>query len=106
MPSNQNNMPDPPVPPEKHFESEVGKKEERKIKARKGPGFNIWFGLGMMGLIGWSVSVPMLIGIAIGVWLDATLHTRYSWTLMCLFIGVVLGCLNAWFWIKRQGGQP
>ena len=30
----------------------------------------VWFGLGMMGLIGWSVAVPTLLGAALGLWLD------------------------------------
>ena len=30
----------------------------------------VWFGLGMMGLIGWSVVVPTLLGAALGIWLD------------------------------------
>jgi ATP synthase protein I len=30
----------------------------------------VWFGLGMMGLIGWSVAIPTLLGAALGLWLD------------------------------------
>jgi predicted F0F1-ATPase subunit len=35
----------------------------------------VWFGLGMMGLIGWSVAVPTLLGAALGLWLDSR-HPR------------------------------
>jgi predicted F0F1-ATPase subunit len=35
------------------------------------PTQGVWFGLGMMGLIGWSVVVPTLLGAALGIWLDA-----------------------------------
>jgi len=83
----------------------IGTKEARKIKARREKDRSIWFGLGMFGLIGWSVAVPTLIGIAIGVWIDTKWPSRFSWTLMLLFIGVVLGCLNAWRWVKRESGQ-
>ena len=46
--------------------------------------------------------IPTLIGVAAGVWIDKTFGSRYSWTLMGLSIGVVLGCLNAWYWVNRE----
>jgi ATP synthase protein I len=82
----------------------VGIKEARKIKARRqrGRGRGVWFGLGMFGLVGWSVAIPALIGIGLGVWIDLKWPSRYSWTLMLLVIGILLGCVNAWFWIKKE----
>jgi len=80
----------------------VGKKEARKIEARKKKDRGVWFGLGMFGLVGWAVAIPTLIGIAVGVWIDQSLTGPYSWTLMGLFIGVIVGCLNAWYWVNRE----
>lgn len=80
----------------------VGEKEARKIRARQEKDRSVWFGLGMFGLVGWSVAIPTLIGIAVGIWIDATWPSSYSWTLMLLFVGVVVGCLNAWYWVKRE----
>jgi ATP synthase protein I len=34
--------------------------------------------------------------------LDKTSPGRFSWTLMCLLIGVIVGCLNAWYWVNRE----
>lgn len=62
----------------------------------------IWFGLGMFGLVGWSVIIPTMAGLAVGIWIDATWPSPYSWTLMCLIMGVGLGCYNAWHWIGRE----
>jgi ATP synthase protein I len=97
------------------LEKQVGAKESRKMKGRRekdrsiwfGLGRrekdrSIWFGLGMFGLIGWSVAIPTLIGVAVGIWIDNTWPSRFSWTLMLLFIGVILGCVNAWYWVKRE----
>lgn len=81
---------------------EVGRKEKRKIKARKSPERSIWFGFGMFGLIGWSVAVPMLLGTALGLWLDRHHPAEYSWTLTMLLVGLVIGCLNAWFWVEKE----
>jgi ATP synthase protein I len=79
----------------------VGKKAERKLKARRDTG-GVWFGLGMMGLIGWSVVVPTLLGAMLGVWLDRHQAGRYSWTLALLAAGLVLGCANAWRWVANE----
>ncbi len=86
------------------FEREVETKEARKLKARREREQNrrVWFGLGMFGLVGWSVAIPTLIGIALGIWLDMTFPSRFSWTIMLMFIGVILGCLNAWYWVKKE----
>lgn len=90
---------------EKEWEETVGSKETRKIEGRNRKDRSILFGLGMFGLVGWSVAIPTVIGIAIGVWIDAQTESRYSWTLMLLFAGVALGCLNAWLWVKRESEQ-
>ncbi len=84
------------------FSEEVGKKEKRRIKAKKNKAKSIWFGLGMFGLVGWAVSVPTLIGIAVGLWIDNKWPGPISWTLVFLFFGIVLGCLNAWFWVAKE----
>ncbi|HPF13148.1 MAG: AtpZ/AtpI family protein [Planctomycetes bacterium] len=81
---------------------EVGMRAERKIHARKNPHPGIWLGLGMMGLIGWSVSIPTLVGAAIGIWLDKHYPGGRSWTLALLVAGLTLGCFQAWLWVRRE----
>ena len=84
------------------FSREVGAQATRKMKARRGDQRSTWFGLGLSGLIGWSVSTPTLIGTAVGIWIDKTYPGPYSWTLMLLVIGLIIGCLNAWHWVKSE----
>jgi ATP synthase protein I len=84
------------------LEQEVAAKQERKARARQEGDQSAWFGLGMFGLVGWSVTVPALIGVAIGVWIDERWPSRFSWTLMLLVLGVAVGCLNAWWWVQRE----
>ncbi|MGA8660489.1 MAG: AtpZ/AtpI family protein [Chthoniobacterales bacterium] len=84
------------------FSREVGRKANRKLKARSGKQKSIWLGLGMLGVIGWVVTIPTLLGIALGFWIDQHFPSRYSWTLMLLFIGLVCGCLNAWYWVENE----
>lgn len=89
----------------KELSKEIQTKEERKLKARREKDRGVWFGLGMFGLVGWSVAVPTVIGVAVGVWIDKTWPGPYSWTLMGLVLGVVVGCINAWYWVKRESGR-
>jgi ATP synthase protein I len=88
------------------FTDRVDKKAARKIRVRREPDQTIWFGLGVFGLVGWSVAIPTLIGVALGLWIDATWPSRYSWALMLLIAGVMFGCMNAWFWVRKAGMYP
>ena len=83
------------------FQHQIAHKSDRKIKARRETQ-NIWVGLRMFGMVGWSVVFPTLLGIGLGVWLDSHVESKYSWTLMLLLIGVALGCFNAWYWISKE----
>ncbi len=87
---------------ESTFSRQVGAQAARKLKARGRKEKNIWFGLGMSGLVGWTVAVPTLIGAAIGLWIDDRYPSRYSWTLMLLMTGLLIGCLNAWHWVSLE----
>jgi ATP synthase protein I len=84
------------------FADQVGVKVLRKLKARRNPAPGVWFGLGMMGLIGWSVVVPTLLGAALGIWLDGRYPGTHSWTLALLMAGLVIGCWNAWHWVVEE----
>jgi len=83
---------------------ELERKATRKLRARREGDRGVWFGLGMMGVVGWSVAVPTVLGVAAGVWLDRRSAGGVSWTLTGLVVGLAMGCLNAWFWIRREGG--
>ena len=81
---------------------EVGAKAARKLRAQRHVTRTVWFGLGMMGLIGWSVAIPTLLGAALGLWLDRRYPGGHSWTLALLVAGLAIGCLNAWRWIAKE----
>ncbi|GAB4144404.1 MAG: AtpZ/AtpI family protein [Sphingomonadales bacterium] len=81
---------------------EIGRSASRKQRARLRRDRGIWFGLGMFGLVGWAIAIPTLLGVALGMWLDARVPADFSWTLALLLAGVTLGCLNAWYWVKRE----
>ena len=80
-------------------------KEKRKLRSRLTTEPDIWFWLGMFGLVGWSVAVPALIGVALGLWLDETWPMRFSWALTLLAVGVAIGCWNAWRWVRQESSN-
>ncbi len=81
---------------------EVEHRAQRKLRARRERDAGIWFSLGMFGLVGWSVAVPTLAATALGIWIDKTWPSRVSWTLTLLLLGIVVGCFNAWYWVRRE----
>ena len=85
------------------FSERIGAQAARKLKARRDASRGVWSGLGMMGLIGWSVVIPTLLGAALGLWLDDRHPGDHPWTLALLMAGLSIGCLNAWHWVARQG---
>jgi ATP synthase protein I len=88
--------------PSDRLAEQVGAKAERKLRARRDGAPGVWSGLGMMGLIGWSVVVPTLLGAALGLWIDSHHPGNHPWSLALLMAGLVLGCLNAWRWVAQQ----
>lgn len=90
-----------PVQPSSLAE-QVGVKAARKLKAKRNATPGVWFGLGLMGVIGWSVVVPTLLGAALGLWLDRHYPGGRSWTLALLVAGLTLGCFNAWHWVSKE----
>ena len=80
----------------------VGRKEKRKQHARAAGDRGITHGLGMFGMVGWSVTVPTLLGLGLGVWIDSRYGGQYSWTLMLMILGLVTGLLTAWYWVQRE----
>ena len=98
-------MADPSIKPlkkESGLAAQIGVKAARKLKARRNPAPGVWSGLGLMGVIGWSVVVPTLLGAALGLWLDRRYPGGRSWTLALLVAGLTLGCLNAWRWVSQE----
>ena len=78
---------------------EVGSKQERMVRARREKK-ELWSSMAILGVVGWSVAVPILIGVAAGLWLDHHWPSRFSWTLMLLIAGLVIGCAHAWLRVK------
>jgi ATP synthase protein I len=84
------------------FPDQVAAKVARKLKAHRNPQQGVWLGLGMSGLIGWSIAGPTFLGAMIGYWWDRRHPGAHSWTLALLAAGLVVGCAIAWHWMVLE----
>ncbi len=87
---------------QKKFSQMIESKEKRRLKEKGKSKRGVLYGLGMFGLVGWSVVVPTLAGALLGFWLDKRFHGTQSWTLTFLLIGLIIGCISAWHWVSRK----
>ncbi len=90
--------------PEEELLQEIKKQSKSKIKSEK-EGSEIMFGIGLFGIVGWSIAIPTLLGIALGIYLDKKYSQKFSWTITLLFVGVIMGSFNAWRWIKEKSEE-
>ena len=58
--------------------------------------------VGQIGVLGWIIVAPTLIGLFIGRWLDHRFGTGIFWSAPLLLVGVVIGCWSAWKWMHKQ----
>ena len=58
--------------------------------------------VGQIGVLGWIIVAPTLIGLFIGRWIDRWLGTGIFWSAPLLLVGVVIGCWSAWRWMHQQ----
>jgi len=79
----------------------IGDKENRKLETKQ-DNRSVWYGLGLFGMIGWSIAVPTVLGIALGIWLDKNYDNDFSWTISLLVAGLMIGCVFAWNWIQKE----
>ena len=91
-----------PSASERRFEQDVARKATRRARGEREGDQSICFSLGLFGLVGWSVAIPTLLGLASGIWIDSRWPGRVSWTLTLLFVGIALGCANAWYWVTHE----
>jgi ATP synthase protein I len=75
---------------------------ERERNARDEPEPSLGSRLGQIGILGWSIVVPTLLGLAIGHWLDKHFHTGVFFAAPLLMAGAAFGLWSAWKWMHRQ----
>jgi ATP synthase protein I len=77
------------------------RRERRRHWLREGEPSMAGF-VGQIGVLGWIIVAPTLIGLFIGRWLDHRFGTGIFWSAPLLLVGVVIGCWSAWKWMHKQ----
>jgi ATP synthase protein I len=74
----------------------------RERAGREEPEPSLGARLGQIGILGWTIVVPMLLGRAPGHWLDRHFGTRVFFSAPLLMVGAGVGLWSAWKWMHRQ----
>jgi len=80
--------------------TEVRRRGERHGRWLRSGEFTVSRRLAQIGVLGWIIVVPMLVGMFGGRWLDARYGTGLFWTGPLLMLGAGLGCWSAWRWMQ------
>lgn len=75
---------------------------ERAQQGREDPEPSLGERLGQIGVLGWTVVVPMLLALFFGRWLDRKLDTGIFFSAPLLMLGAALGFWFAWRWMHRR----
>ena len=94
--------PDRPLSDEDPLLKEVRLRTRRELDWVKNGEPSVARRLSQIGVLGWMIVTPMLIGVFLGRWIDAKFGTGIFWTAPLLMLGVALGCWSAWKWMKSE----
>ena len=92
----------PERPPPNEMADAARKRQERRKRWEREGEPSVMRFVGQIGVLGWIIVVPTLIGLFIGRWLDHKFGTGIFWSAPLLLLGVLIGCWSAWRWMHRQ----
>lgn len=78
---------------------------EREKRGKETPEPSLGARLGQMGILGWTIVVPTLLGLVVGRWLDTQFSTGIMFAAALLMLGSAFGLWSAWRWMHRAGGS-
>jgi len=81
------------------LEDAVRRRAERQDRAQREGEPTLAVQLARVGVLGWIVVVPTVLGVLAGRWLDARFDSGLTWTGALLLAGLALGCWSGWRWM-------
>lgn len=90
-----------PRPPDGMAEA-ARKEKDRRTRWRTEGEPSVMRFVGQIGILGWIIVAPTLLGLFVGRWLDSNLGTGIFWSGALLVLGVTLGFWSGWRWMHRQ----
>jgi len=80
----------------------VRKRQQRQVRWRREGEPSMARFVGQIGILGWIIVAPTLLGLFAGRWLDRTFGTGIFWSAALLVLGVAAGFWSGWQWMQRQ----
>jgi len=74
----------------------------RKRAAEDNPEPSLGNRLGQIGILGWSIVVPILLAVVVGRWLDRMFSMGVFFTAPLIMLGAGFGLWSAWKWMHRS----
>jgi ATP synthase protein I len=90
-----------PGPPDGLAEA-ARREEDRRSRWRTEGEPSVMRFVGQIGILGWIIVAPTLLGLFVGRWLDRSFGTGIFWSAALLVLGVTLGFWSGWRWMHRQ----
>lgn len=85
-------MGDPREPLEEEVRRRVDRRKDWERTGERPPARN----LALMGVVGWLITGPMLLGVALGRWADRAVGGGITFTAAGVVAGVAVGAWMAW----------
>jgi ATP synthase protein I len=95
-------MSDPDDRHENNLAEAARQAAERERRGREDPEPSLGRRLGQIGILGWTIVVPALIGLFAGRAIDRAFGTGIFFSAPMLMLGVAFGFWSAWRWMHRQ----
>lgn len=76
--------------------------QERERLARETPEPSLGSRLGQIGILGWAIVTPILLGVVLGRLADRHFGSGITLTAAAIFLGAVIGLHAAWKWMHKQ----
>lgn len=92
----------PTIPTEDRTEAAARRAEARARAGRENPEPSLARRFGQIGVLGWMIVVPTLIGLAGGRWLDRWAGGGITFAAAGLMLGAGLGMWLAFRWMGEQ----
>jgi ATP synthase protein I len=95
-------LPDGAPPDEDSLLTQVKLRTQRELRWLQDGDVSVARRLSQIGVLGWIIVTPMLLGVFLGRWIDAKFGSGIFWTAPLLFLGMMLGSWSAWKWMQSK----
>ena len=94
-------MTDPDTEPGRMAEA-ARQAAERARQERDDPEPSLGARFGQIGVLGWMMVLPILLGLLLGRWLDRLAGSGVLFSAALLLLGAVIGFWSGWKWMHRS----